>query len=421
MRALKISLLVFILSITISAQWESLISTKISDTVYLPLQVGNTWQYLKTFTASDGPSYSLSYKYVEGDSIIGNKKYFKYTDFTDLVRYSTEEKKMYIRWNDSDYVHIDFSMPNGTPYQHFSGGNFSTVYAEAGEDFIFSLNRVYGGYFQIYGISGYKVWFTDSIGMSYDRYADSYIDIRREVIQAILYDSTGNVVFFTDHHKPTFQLTPITLINSENFNLDFMITHYYTKVGNLWNSGLDFIDSVRMYSYYSQNDSIIHNFPIIPYHITNPSNVNYSISIQIDSMLLKNGFVFNYRFRAKDKGIISEFSNSPDTGYYQCIWDTTISAIESGNGSLKDFSLSQSYPNPFNPTTNMQYKISNRQFVALKVYDLLGREVTTLVNEEKPAGEYKVEFNGVDLPSGIYFYQLKAGEFIQTKKMILLK
>ena len=59
--------------------------------------------------------------------------------------------------------------------------------------------------------------------------------------------------------------------------------------------------------------------------------------------------------------------------------------------------------------------------VSLKIYDVLGREVATLVNEEKPAGEYEVKFNGANLPSGIYFYQLKAGEFIETKKMVLLK
>jgi len=69
----------------------------------------------------------------------------------------------------------------------------------------------------------------------------------------------------------------------------------------------------------------------------------------------------------------------------------------------------------------MQYTISSRQFVTLKVFDLLGREVATLVDEEKPAGEYEVEFNGAGLPSGIYFYQLKADEYSDTKKMILLK
>jgi hypothetical protein len=93
------------------------------------------------------------------------------------------------------------------------------------------------------------------------------------------------------------------------------------------------------------------------------------------------------------------------------------------------FSLSQNYPNPFNPTTKITYEIPNvetrhassLQFVALKVYDILGNEVATLSNEEKQPGFYEVEFNAKELSSGIYYYQLNTGTFIQTKKMILLK
>jgi photosystem II stability/assembly factor-like uncharacterized protein len=88
---------------------------------------------------------------------------------------------------------------------------------------------------------------------------------------------------------------------------------------------------------------------------------------------------------------------------------------------VNEFLLSQNYPNPFNPSTSLQYAIGSRQFVTIKVYDILGREVATLVNEEKPVGKYEVEFNAVNLPSGIYFYQLKADEYSDTKKMILLK
>jgi hypothetical protein len=100
----------------------------------------------------------------------------------------------------------------------------------------------------------------------------------------------------------------------------------------------------------------------------------------------------------------------------------------------KEFSLEQNYPNPFNPGTIIQYAIGSRQYVTLKVYDVLGNEVATLVNEYKAAGSYKVEFNvGRDsspaLASGIYFYQLKAGDpstssgqgFVETKKTIYLK
>ncbi|MDH3267940.1 MAG: YCF48-related protein [Ignavibacteria bacterium] len=96
---------------------------------------------------------------------------------------------------------------------------------------------------------------------------------------------------------------------------------------------------------------------------------------------------------------------------------------------VNKFSLSQNYPNPFNPSTKIQYSVSITQNVTLKVCDILGIEVATLVNEEKQSREYEVEFNGSNLPSGIYFYQLKAGDpstssgqgFVATKKMILIK
>ena len=85
------------------------------------------------------------------------------------------------------------------------------------------------------------------------------------------------------------------------------------------------------------------------------------------------------------------------------------------------FNISQNYPNPFNPTTTISFLIPRTEFVSLKVYDLLGREVATLVNEEKLPGHYEVEFNGMNLPSGVYFYRLQAGNFSQTKKLLLLK
>jgi photosystem II stability/assembly factor-like uncharacterized protein len=86
-----------------------------------------------------------------------------------------------------------------------------------------------------------------------------------------------------------------------------------------------------------------------------------------------------------------------------------------------DYNLNQNYPNPFNPSTKILYTIINRQFVSLKVYDVLGNEVATLVNEEKSAGTYEVEWNATGLPSGVYFYQLKIQGFVETKKMILMK
>jgi len=85
------------------------------------------------------------------------------------------------------------------------------------------------------------------------------------------------------------------------------------------------------------------------------------------------------------------------------------------------FTLNNAYPNPFNPSTKITYSIPELSFVTLKVYDVLGNEVANLVNEEKPAGSYEINFNASNLSSGIYFYRLQANDFTQIKKMILLK
>jgi len=95
--------------------------------------------------------------------------------------------------------------------------------------------------------------------------------------------------------------------------------------------------------------------------------------------------------------------------------------INGTNLISSSYKLDQNYPNPFNPSTTVRYQIPEISFVTIKVFDVLGKEIVTLVNEEKPAGNYEIEFYGTNLPSGIYFYQLKAGSFIQTKKMLMIK
>lgn len=127
--------------------------------------------------------------------------------------------------------------------------------------------------------------------------------------------------------------------------------------------------------------------------------------IQIDYLVFLNpwnGFVFD---------IIDDFE------------DATITDVGKEVAIPTSYSLSQNYPNPFNPSTTIHYNLSKSAFVTLKVFDVLGREVETLVNEEKSVGEHTVKFNGSHLSSGMYFYQITIGhgQFVQTKKMILMK
>ncbi|MBZ0203177.1 MAG: T9SS type A sorting domain-containing protein [Ignavibacteria bacterium] len=98
-----------------------------------------------------------------------------------------------------------------------------------------------------------------------------------------------------------------------------------------------------------------------------------------------------------------------------------VVGITNNNTVAKEFSLSQNYPNPFNPTTNIKFGLPSAGNVKLVVFDVLGREVTTLVNEYKTSGIYTVDFDASMLSSGVYFYRIESGDFVQTKKMLLVK
>lgn len=94
---------------------------------------------------------------------------------------------------------------------------------------------------------------------------------------------------------------------------------------------------------------------------------------------------------------------------------------EANNNVVNSFNLAQNYPNPFNPSTKISYALQSPELVTLRVFDVLGREVATLVNQYQSAGNHTVSFNASSLASGMYFYKLEAGSFQSIKKMMLLK
>ena len=108
----------------------------------------------------------------------------------------------------------------------------------------------------------------------------------------------------------------------------------------------------------------------------------------------------------------------------QEFYDAAFPVTEVVNEAInlpKNFTLSQNYPNPFNPSAKISWQTPASGWQTLKIYDVLGNEIVTLVNENKPAGKYEVEWDASNYPSGVYFYQLRAGSFVQTKKMVLMK
>ena len=96
-------------------------------------------------------------------------------------------------------------------------------------------------------------------------------------------------------------------------------------------------------------------------------------------------------------------------------------SVEDGEQLPLEFKLEQNYPNPFNPSTTIRFTLPEKEFVTLKIYDVMGNEVAVLLNEEKETGSHSIEFDASRLASGTYFYKLQAGDNIETRKMILLK
>ena len=123
--------------------------------------------------------------------------------------------------------------------------------------------------------------------------------------------------------------------------------------------------------------------------------------------------------------IVPVWTDERAGGYEMEIYTAAINTIVGVEPIAKEvpaeYKLFQNYPNPFNPSTNIRYQVSNNGFVTLKIYDVLGKEISTLVNEKHVAGTYEVAFNATQYPSGVYFYKLTTDRYTDTKKMILLK
>lgn len=209
--------------------------------------------------------------------------------------------------------------------------------------------------------------------------------------------------------------------NSDNFNLQF------DKNGKLINETLSYYDNLdstwikylEFPAVYDSKGRIIEfgNYKEILFHYNSIGN--------LDSLLFKRAG--NEGYFANRASLMDSYGNKIalggySFGLYNFYYSKLTTGINEKNNNIDiNFSLSQNYPNPFNPTTLIKYNIPRLSKVTLSIYDLLGREVERLVDEEKPPGQYEVKFNANGLSSGIYFYRMQAGSFFDTKKLILLK
>jgi uncharacterized protein (TIGR02145 family) len=152
------------------------------------------------------------------------------------------------------------------------------------------------------------------------------------------------------------------------------------------------------------------------------NNLGYS-SVFWSSTEYNTYHAFFMNLGTNDSVIILYYYDNKGYGFsVRCVNDIAVGVDDNNKSELpKEFFLSKNYPNPFNPQTKISFSVPKESFITLKIYDLLGREVATLVQDKKQQGEYSVTWNADNVPSGVYFYKLLAGDFIETKKMVLMK
>jgi hypothetical protein len=311
--------------------------------------------------------------------------------------------------------------------------------------------------------------YSDYIGVYYNNFSGNYPRMGIHVI-AVETDSSGKKNLISKY-KPLNGVWDIKNIIKEDCNCSHPIFQFYEFMPYLifedsTESGIrpfivsdwEYLKDIDTIPYLPDGD--ITNFRIDrPDMITSKFSGSDQLEYYPHSYFLKNEDGFMLRVNRQELGSFVEdtlinikYNSSKmaldalgiyDEEIFYTIWEDSsdghihlfgrrqlypVGAVSDEKG-IDGFMLEQNYPNPFNPTTSIQYAIGSRQFVTLKVFDVLGNEIATLVNEEKPAGEYEVEFDARGLASGIYFYQLRAGgsdinsekTMIQTKKMILIK
>jgi photosystem II stability/assembly factor-like uncharacterized protein len=442
MQILKIALLVFILSITISAQWYEISSnlpsdwaTNSIDAVDSMIAIGPLQGYNSIFKTEDGgQSWNELYRpsYCEVISMVDKDKIW-FTNFEVAEIWATKDGGS--TWE------LQFFDPKLTQFMNYI-------------EMFDSLNGVAMGDAPATDKPALFLRTTDG--------GENWISMNDDELIGLLSGDVWRRVDFVNINVGYFYSlgeTPQKLYKTTNGGLDWAILSdsMFCRTIKFYDENLGIVygakqtDSLCVPQMYRTKDGgqswqyintnfigICMDIEFIP---SNPSDVWLIIgnraffSRDTGSVWTEELYIPelhpDYGFRDivfTDQNIGWLLGRTPQliTNYFYRTTNGGFGGLVEINGDSNknlpsEYFLSQNYPNPFNPFTTIKYQIPELSFVTIKVYDVLGNEVTALVNEEKSIGSYEVEFNAIGLPSGIYFYKLKAGPFTETKKMILLK
>jgi len=397
-------------------------TTEVTAQNFFPLKVGNAYQIQNDWFWSlhswgdSGTDYiNLT---VQSDTVINGQHYFalhnninRYQVFNDvtLFSYDSLNQKLYV-WlpNDSSrHLAVDFNIPTDS--------NFVSYIRGTGVEFTsngFSTKVVFGDTCLVYSmvhplvlnVPYYYYEFASNIGLIKYKYyiVSTYSDdsSEQETIATII-DSVNYNQFV-----PTVDsLFPVEDRPVNTF--PYLMTIPYTAIYSA------LVDSFYLDVEHLRSDTLVQN-KIFSLSNSNPSHITF----YLDS--LQVGDKIKLRATITDTSIFNNSDHYPDTGWVVMNVLPPIVTVEDENIPLH-FNLAQNYPNPFNPITKISFQIPQQLYVTIKIFDVLGNEIAILVQEEKEAGGYELTWKAENLTSGIYYYRITAGDFTQTKKMILLK
>ncbi len=198
-----------------------------------------------------------------------------------------------------------------------------------------------------------------------------------------------------------------------NWNQDFQVTYF--SVVPIMYSGFTITELTTLKIEHSNDKEVtVQTMYLDTFYATIDTSSILVMTFQ-DSIEIQSGFTRDYVLETNGKYMLNGSSIQNSTN------EQVGHDKNNVEGNIKKYSLEQNFPNPFNPKTKIQYSIPAKSFVTMKVYDIQGREVATLINEVKEIGKYNIEFDGTNLASGIYIYTLKFGDYLLTKKMVLVK
>jgi hypothetical protein len=208
--------------------------------------------------------------------------------------------------------------------------------------------------------------------------------------------------------------------NSSQFNINAQLM----RTGDIPDNDLVIHFVVVEDLFFDGRNTISNHKQVMRKMLPSPSGKSFSINLN-ETISIVQSIDIESTWAADSLGIVVFVQSAGSKNVYQSetikYSDLVVSNDDNLNQIPEEFILEQNYPNPFNPSSTIKFSIPTSEFVTLKVFDILGNEVAALVNENKLSGTYEVLFSAARLSSGVYFYQLKTGEFLQTKKMILMK